>query len=105
MVGVCRLCYAFSMSTKSNPRKDLNETAFSIMQQATGEVEPAKPTKAQETGREGGLKGGKARAAKLTPEQRAEIAKKAATTRWEKRATEQAVTGRSPAKKKVKVSV
>ena len=33
-------------------------------------------------GRLGGLKGGKARAAKLTPEQRSEIAKKAATERW-----------------------
>jgi hypothetical protein len=76
------VCYAFGMSIKSNPRKDVNETAFSIVQQATGEVEPAKPTKAQETGREGGLKGGKARAAKLTPEQRTVIAKKAAAKRW-----------------------
>jgi hypothetical protein len=33
-------------------------------------------------GRKGGLKGGKARAAKLTPEQRSEIAKKAAAARW-----------------------
>lgn len=36
-------------------------------------------------GRLGGLKGGKARAAKLTPEQRKAIAKKAAATRWSKR--------------------
>lgn len=33
-------------------------------------------------GRKGGLKGGRARAAKLTPEQRSEIAKKAAQKRW-----------------------
>lgn len=33
-------------------------------------------------GRRGGLKGGKARAAKLTPEQRSEIAKRAASARW-----------------------
>lgn len=33
-------------------------------------------------GREGGLKGGKARAAALTPEQRKDIAKAAAATRW-----------------------
>jgi len=33
-------------------------------------------------GRLGGLKGGKARAAKLTPERRVEIAKKAALARW-----------------------
>ncbi len=35
--------------------------------------------------RKGGLSGGKARAAKLTPEQRKEIAKKAAAARWGKR--------------------
>jgi hypothetical protein len=33
-------------------------------------------------GRKGGLKGGKARAEKLTPGQRSEIAKKAAAARW-----------------------
>ena len=36
-------------------------------------------------GRRGGLKGGKARAEKLTPEQRAEIARKAAEARWRTR--------------------
>ena len=37
---------------------------------------------AQTLGRLGGLKGGKARAAKLTPDQRKAIAKKGATARW-----------------------
>lgn len=36
-------------------------------------------------GRLGGLKGGKARAAKLSEEQRKEIARKAAQKRWEKK--------------------
>lgn len=81
---VLRLCYAFGMSTKSHSRKDVNETAFSVMQIATGETEKPIPTKAQETGRKGGLKGGKSRAAKLTPDQRSEIAKKAAATRWKR---------------------
>jgi hypothetical protein len=36
-------------------------------------------------GRLGGAKGGKARAAALTPEQRSEIAKKAAAARWAKK--------------------
>ena len=36
-------------------------------------------------GRKGGLKGGKARAAKMTPEERAESARKAAQARWAKR--------------------
>jgi hypothetical protein len=35
-------------------------------------------------GRLGGLKGGKARAAKLTPERRKEIAQKAIAARWAK---------------------
>lgn len=70
-------------------RLDLNQLAKSIVDQATGEapIEPAKPEKnkaAQELGRLGGLKGGKARAEKLTPDQRSEIAKKAATARWKK---------------------
>ena len=37
---------------------------------------------AQALGKLGGLKGGKARAAKLTPEQRKAIARKAAKARW-----------------------
>jgi len=36
-------------------------------------------------GRLGGLKGGKARAEKLSPEERAAIAKKAAEVRWAKK--------------------
>ena len=40
---------------------------------------------AQALGKLGGLKGGKARAAKLTPEQRKEIAQRAATARWAKK--------------------
>ncbi len=50
---------------------------------ATGEVEDtADETKARH--RRGGKKGGAARAAKLTPDQRSEIAKKAAAQRWSK---------------------
>jgi len=70
---------------RTNPRKDINETAFSVVQQAIGEAEPQESTKDQdavESGRRGGLKGGKARASKLTPEERAEIARKAAAARW-----------------------
>jgi LPS O-antigen subunit length determinant protein (WzzB/FepE family) len=67
--------------------KDVNVTAFEIMKAAT---EPQEPTKDQPKknpaavalGRLGGLKGGKARAAKLSAKKRKEIAKKAALTRW-----------------------
>jgi hypothetical protein len=40
---------------------------------------------ARKLGQRGGLKGGKARAEKLTPEERKEIARKAARARWDKR--------------------
>ena len=66
---------------------DLNQLAARIVGEATGETEPKpelsdKEKAAIESGRLGGLRGGKARAEKLTPEQRSEIAKKAAQARW-----------------------
>jgi hypothetical protein len=51
----------------------------------TEEVKPEKNPAAVALGRLGGLKGGKARAAKLTAEQRTAIARAAATKRWSKR--------------------
>lgn len=63
--------------------------AASIVAQATDE-EPKQPEQPEKNpaavalGRLGGLKGGAARAKKLTAEERSEIAKKAAETRWGK---------------------
>jgi hypothetical protein len=48
-------------------------------------VTPAKNPHAVALGRLGGLKGGRARAEALSPEQRREIARKAAQTRWKNR--------------------
>lgn len=48
------------------------------------DTKPEKNPAAVALGRLGGKKGGPARAAKLTPEQRKEIAKKAAEARWSK---------------------
>jgi phage I-like protein len=71
------------------PKKDLNQTAFDVVRRATGEVipEPIDPKKkvAVESGRRGGLKGGNARAAALSAEERKAIAKKAARKRWDQR--------------------
>ncbi len=62
---------------------DLNQMAYRVVQHAT---EPQdKPSAAQISGRKGGLKGGKARAAKLTAKQRSEAAKRAAQARWSNR--------------------
>ncbi|MBI2303283.1 MAG: hypothetical protein HYU86_00855 [Chloroflexi bacterium] len=89
------------MDKRSSKKKehDFAVTAFRVVQEATGEESEAQTT-TQETlkepspeerhaaavmlGRIGGTKGGKARAAKLTPEERREIAKKAAMVRWQK---------------------
>lgn len=65
---------------------DFGVTAFRVAQEATGQIEP-NPTKvrtfdAKALGHLGGLKGGRARAEKLTPEQRSEIASKANRARW-----------------------
>lgn len=68
-------------------RKDINQTAFSIVQQATGEQQktnppPVKNQAAVDLGKLGGKKGGAARAIKLTAERRKEIAVNAAKARW-----------------------
>jgi hypothetical protein len=61
---------------------DVIGNAIMIAKIATGEIEDTVRDPAKELHRKGGLKGGDARAAKLTPEQRSEIAKKAASRRW-----------------------
>lgn len=73
---------------KTKRPTDINQRAKSIVDIATGEIEDTQQEKdelkaaAAALGRKGGLKGGKARAESLTPERRAEIAKKAAAKRW-----------------------
>lgn len=65
---------------------DLNALAASIVDDATTDnketPDDGKDPAAVSLGRRGGLKGGKSRAAKLTPEQRSEIARRAAEARW-----------------------
>jgi hypothetical protein len=82
--------------TEKHPRRprDPNQLAKRIIEIATGEVPesdssetPQDSTKnphAIELGRLGGMKGGRARAEALSPEQRSEIAKKAARRRWDR---------------------
>lgn len=89
------------MPERSSKRKkrdhDASVTAFRVVQEATADEDesPAVEEKPLDTtgknpnavalGRLGGKKGGKARAAKLTSEQRSEIARKAAQVRWANR--------------------
>lgn len=70
--------------------RDPNELAFQVFKEAIGEAPPEpepereKNPAAVALGRLGGQKGGKARAEKMTPEQRAESARKAAEARWKR---------------------
>lgn len=71
------------MTKRTNPRKDFTQVAFGIVQQATGEAEPTKPlTGKKADSSKGGKRGGKSRMDSLTPEQRKELAQKAAAARW-----------------------
>jgi len=73
----------YSISMKRNRRTpDVNVIAANIVAQATDEAHIVKNPAAVALGRLGGLQGGKARAEKLSPERRKEIAKKAALARW-----------------------
>lgn len=72
--------------SRKRPR-DINQLAAQLVSEATDpdsvpDPDAGKDPAAVALGRRGGLKGGKARAAKLTPEQRGEIARKAAAKRW-----------------------
>jgi hypothetical protein len=83
------------MAAKKKKRPtDINLLAASIVKDATEPKEPEKPIKEPEPeknpaavalGRLGGLKGGKARAKKLSAEKRKDIARKAAEARWSKK--------------------
>jgi hypothetical protein len=64
---------------------DVIGNAVHVMRIATGEIEESSPTRqGKDYARKGGLKGGRARAVKLTDEQRSEIARAAAAARWKK---------------------
>lgn len=81
-------------SAKDGPdklRPDVAETAFRTMLEATGQAPKSPPPgsreknpEAVERGRTGGKKGGKARAANLSEEERQEAARLAAHARWKK---------------------
>jgi hypothetical protein len=78
------------MPKRSSKRLDINQLAARIVAESTGQAEHTLPPDAGKNpaavalGRLGGLKGGKARAKKLSAKKRADIAKKAARARWSK---------------------
>ena len=79
----------YCMSNPKRPR-DANQLAKRIVDLTTGDAAEADPNEGKDPnavalGRKGGLKGGKARAEKLTAKERSDIAKKAAKARWKKK--------------------
>ncbi|OHE57969.1 MAG: hypothetical protein A2Z47_15115 [Thermodesulfovibrio sp. RBG_19FT_COMBO_42_12] len=75
------------MANKKSPKRssDINILASQIVAEATKEPIKEKNPAAVALGRLGGLKGGKARAEKLSAKKRKAIAQKAAKTRWAKK--------------------
>ncbi|MBA7639037.1 hypothetical protein ES703_46693 [subsurface metagenome] len=76
-------------SSKEGTTGDINVLAVRIVEGATTNTGD-KNLAAVVLGRLGGKKGGKARAKKLTPERKREIARKAALARWGKRSDNEA---------------
>lgn len=79
--------------TRPDRPRDMNQLAKRIVDLSVGEateeqtVEREKNPHAVALGRLGGQRGGKARAERLTPAKRSEIARAAAKSRWKKRPT------------------
>jgi hypothetical protein len=70
------------MAKRSKKPADLNRLAAAIVGEATDETPPDSESPQQLAGRKGGARGGKARAEKLSPKRRKEIASAAAQARW-----------------------
>jgi hypothetical protein len=70
--------------TPKRPR-DPNQLAKLMIDIASGDVEEAEMTATEKRASTAGKKGGPARAASLTPEQRSEIASAASQARWKKK--------------------
>lgn len=75
---------ADGMTNSPKRPRDPNQLAKLIIDIATGQVDRAdeQPLSASERGKKGGEKGGRARANKLSAEERSASARKAATARW-----------------------
>jgi hypothetical protein len=76
-----------SQATEVHGPKDFNQIGFEAIQQDTGQMPKPKPPAeknpaAVTLGRLGGLKGGRARAEKLSAADKKAIATKAAAARW-----------------------
>jgi hypothetical protein len=80
------LCHTGSMPKRLS--RDINEAAFQMVRRSTGTETPPKPSEISRVmsamGRKGGKIGGKRRLETMTPEERSQVAARAAQTRWAK---------------------
>jgi hypothetical protein len=70
------------MAKQSKKPADLNRLAAAIVGEATDETPPEPESQQARAGRVGGRKGGKARADRMSPQERSNAARKAARARW-----------------------
>src|ERR1039458_3891168 len=78
ILALVKLVYNWSMATKKNP------AAVALAKLRAASMTAVERQEGRVRARKGGLVGGKARAANLTPKRRREIARKAAAARWGK---------------------
>lgn len=78
------------------PKKDFSQIAFDVVRRATGEAPKPAPAPTKKAA---------PKAARLTPEKRSQIAKKAADDRWAKTPKKSGVTGAGGAAAKKKISI
>jgi hypothetical protein len=85
------LAVAKKKATRTGTEHDFARTALSVVEQAFGQRLDGSPLPDKDAGKNphavalgklGGAKGGKARAERLSPRRRSEIAKRAAKARW-----------------------
>jgi hypothetical protein len=87
---VGRVVQLYAMPERSSKRpRDPNQLGKLVVDIATGQTadqpdDAGKDPAAVALGRKGGLKGGKARAARMTAQERSEAARRAARKRWDK---------------------
>lgn len=87
------ICHIAGVTKTPKRPRDPNQLAKFVLDVATGQIEDREPSPEEEgknpaavaLGRKGGQKGGAARAANLTPEQRTEAARAAASARWRRK--------------------
>lgn len=76
------------MAKRGKLPTDANQRGRAVVDLATGAADAPDGAEQPHRGQAGGLRGGRARAERLSPEERSEIARKAAKARWKRQSGE-----------------